>query len=146
MTNLCILHASVVHSAYDDRIFFRQAQTLAKHYKKTYVVGFKDSVQKISVDSSNVSIFQIRKQKIKKMCLEIYRLFIKTSPDVIHIHDPYLISTSYKYSIKNKIQIIYDVHENWPLLILTHSKQFFIKKYLHAGYVYFIEKYSRRKS
>ena len=141
MKNLSILHASVVHSPYDDRIFFRQAQTLAKIYKKVYIIGFDDGLEIVQNSNKNIFIIKIIKQKIKKMNLVIYNYFIKINPDIIHIHDPYLMPTTYQYKLKHNVKIIYDIHENWTLLTLILSKQFFVKKYLHAIYLAIIEKY-----
>ena len=141
MKNLTIVHASVVHSPYDDRIFFRQAQTLSDYYCKIHIIGFADEANRTPSNKSGVSITEIRKQKLNKMSLQAYRLFKKIKPNIIHIHDPYLIAWACKYKTKNNIHIIYDIHENWPLLALASSSKKNIKAFLRAFYIYCIEKY-----
>ena len=141
MKNLTIVHASVVHSPYDDRIFFRQAQTLSNYYCKIHIIGFADEASRTQSSNSRVSIIEIRKQKLKKMSLQAYRLFSKIKPNIVHIHDPYLIPWACRYKAKNNIQIIYDIHENWSLLALASYSNKFLQTFLRAFYIYCIEKY-----
>ena len=87
---VCLLTS--VHSAFDDRIFHKEAKTLAKRGYKVVLIAQHDKEETVA----GVRIIPLPKPKnrFERMTKVTWRLFIfalKEKASVYHFHDPELI-------------------------------------------------------
>ncbi|MHB8983812.1 MAG: glycosyltransferase family 4 protein [Carboxydocellales bacterium] len=113
-----VLIISSVHFWNDARIFYKEAISLAKHYRvKLHAVGdFQGLNQGVEVDC-----LPGRKNRLARV-INTVRLLIrglKFRPDVLHFHDPELIPIALLIKIITGCRVIYDVHEDFPAAILS---------------------------
>jgi len=114
---ICILTS--VHTAFDPRIFHKQAKTLAKAgYHVTLIAQHdKDEV----VEGINIIAMPIPRNRSWRM-LSTWRMFglaHQQKADVYHFHDPELLPAGLLLKLLTKKPVIYDVHEDYPGAILT---------------------------
>ncbi len=109
-----IVHITSVHSAFDSRILYRECRWLAgKGYEVFLIAPSSFSYKKVD----DVHILGVRKYGARsKRFLTWLHILIKVcglKPDLVHFHDPELlvIVPLLKMLNRNKIKIIYDVHE-----------------------------------
>ncbi|MBP2144644.1 glycosyltransferase involved in cell wall biosynthesis [Methanofollis sp. W23] len=109
---------TTVHAPFDDRIFHKEAKSLAKVYD---VVLIAPSDEVINTRIDGVRVITVKKPKDKLLHpLTLWRVFIaglKQDCDVYHCHEPssLLVATMLKFIRRKKI--IYDVHEYYPSII-----------------------------
>lgn len=115
-----VCHISTVHPYYDTRIFYKECRSLAKQgYKVYFIVSYEGKEREFE----GVKVIPISNSKNR-----FYRVFIKiwaalkkalrVKADLYHIHDPELIIVAVILRLFGK-KVIYDVHENVPMQILT---------------------------
>jgi len=134
---ICML--SSAHSAFDDRIFYREAKTLVKAGYKVYLI--------ISHDKDEI-IESIQMVSLSKRKSRIYRFFIKNwiilfkaikiNAIVHHFHDPDLIPIALLLKLIGK-KVVYDVHENVSLQILSAESIFLPIRKILSIIIKFIE-------
>jgi len=144
MRKICILTS--VHSAFDIRIFHKEAKTLsgigygivliAQHNKNEIV----DGVKIISLPKP-----KNRFDRIIFLTRKIYKLALGQKADIYHFHDPELVPWMIKLKKKTGAKIIYDIHEDY-------AKGVFYKEWIPKIFQKFIslffgyyEKLSSRK-
>jgi glycosyltransferase involved in cell wall biosynthesis len=116
---ICILTS--VHSAFDTRIFHKQAKTLAgAGYEVTLIAQHsKDEV----VNRIRIIALPKSRNRFWRMLgtWRVLRLAFKQKADVYHFHDPELLPTGVLLKLFRKGKIIYDVHENvkWDIITKT---------------------------
>jgi len=142
MTNNKICMLSSAHSAFDDRIFYREAKTLVKDGYKVYLI--------ISHDKDEI-IESIQMVSLSKRKSRIYRFFIKNwiilfkaikiNAMVYHFHDPDLIPIALLLKLMGK-KVIYDVHENVSLQVLSSESIFLPIRKILSIIIIFIESIS----
>ena len=102
------------HSPFDDRIFYHQAQALAKLYKVVIISG----TEAISRTVGHVSIVSVNLQNSdKKKKIEFFKQTLtQFNPELIICSEPLpiLAALNYKKTIQQKVKIIYDVTEWYP--------------------------------
>jgi len=102
------------HSPFDDRIFYHQAQALAKLYKIVIISG----TEAISRTVGHVSIVSVNLQNSdKKKKIEFFKQTLtQFNPELIICSEPLpiLAALNYKKTIQQKVKIIYDVTEWYP--------------------------------
>ncbi len=115
---VCIL--STVHSAFDDRIFHKQAKTLVKAgYDVTLIVQHdKDKV------IGGVKIIALHKPRNRFTRLfgltwRAFQLALRQHADIYHFHDPELLLWGWLLQKITHKPVIYDVHEYYADSILT---------------------------
>jgi glycosyltransferase involved in cell wall biosynthesis len=102
------------HSPFDDRIFYHQAQSLAKRFKVVIISSaetISETVGQISIVSDN-SYGSDKKKKI-----EFFKQSLtKFNPELIICSEPLpiLAARKYKNAVQQKVKIIYDVTEWYP--------------------------------
>jgi len=102
------------HSPFDDRIFYHQAQALAKRFKVVIISGTEPrsaTVGQISIVSDN-SYDSDKKKKI-----EFFKQTLaQFNPELVICSEPLpiLAALKYKKTVPQKVNIIYDVTEWYP--------------------------------
>jgi len=112
----CILTS--VHSAFDGRIFHKEAKTLAKAgYRVTLIAQHSrneivDGVKIIAPPKP-----RNRFSRIFGTTWRTFRLALKQKADIYHFHDPELIPAGVVLRVLGN-KVIYDVHEDVPQQIM----------------------------
>lgn len=137
-----IVHASINHSPTDDRILFREALSLNKRYENISIigVGHKEEIQ----FHDEIKLITILKNNLFNMIANIKTVIKNESPDILHIHDPFLLPIANKFQ-KSGVKIIYDVHENHYLTFKLFSKRKSFLKNIFASILRLLEKYYSKK-
>lgn len=127
-----ILILSSVHHLEDNRIFFKETESLKKITSNiTFAVQYPDSDL---TERDGVKIFPLRIQKsiIKRFFtihMDIYKLIKKERYDFIHFHDPELMLLMFYVKKKFKSKVIFDIHEN---IAESIKDKYWIPKYLSS--------------
>ena len=136
MKKICML--AVMHSAKDDRIFFKEGRSLLRHgYEVVFVHGVnsKGEIQDMSgnilngngkseIITDGIKNIGVPEPKgffqklLKKIFLgSFYRNFIKTAinenADIYHAHEPQSYYLALKIAKRTNAKVIYDAHESW---------------------------------
>lgn len=120
---LDILHITSAHPVWDTRIFVKEARTLAQAGYRVAVVGPGDHVGQSHQDG--VGLYTLPRPKGRagrffKIGPALYRFARKHRPRAVHLHDPDLLLVGY-WLHRRGIRVVYDVHEDFPLAILSRS-------------------------
>ncbi|GAB6074888.1 glycosyltransferase [Nautilia lithotrophica] len=126
-----IVHLTSVHQAKDNRILFKECQTLSKNGYSVKLVCADAKNEKIG----NVEIIGFPKHKsrinrmLKTSFLDMIKMCKKVDADLYHFHDPELIFVGLYLKLKGK-KVIYDIHENTSAAILSkeYIKNLWVKK------------------
>lgn len=122
---VCIL--TTVHSAFDVRIFHKEARSLAKAgYDVVLIAQHSRSETVEGVKIIPLSTPRNRFFRILGTTARALKLALEQKASVYHFHDPELIPIGLLLKILTKARIIYDVHEDM-------SKQILNKEWLPSG-------------
>ncbi len=113
---ICV--ATDVHPPDDQRIV-KEIRSLLKLGKICYIHPEK-GIENLKVEHYEIPKYYPRFKRILRGPKDIYKVAKEISPDFFHFHDPELIPTGVKLA-KQGIKVIYDVHENYPAVILTKN-------------------------
>ena len=107
---------TTVHPAFDARIFYKEAKSLARVHE---VVLIAPSEEEINKEVDNVRIITIKKPKSEKLLhpITMWRVFkvgFTQDCDVYHCHEPDSVFIGILLKILKRKKVIYDVHEYWP--------------------------------
>lgn len=125
-----VCHITTVHPLLDPRIFYKEVKTLDKEgYKVTIVAPYKkdgkvNDIEVLSLKKPKNRIFRILFSSRKA-----YKLALLLNADIYHFHDPEFLPFAAKLKKKTNAKIIYDIHENVSLQILTKD---WIPKFLRS--------------
>jgi len=136
-----ICHITTAHPRYDNRIFYKECQSLKSSYNVNLIVadGKGDEI------NSGINIIDVskgKKSRIKRFFVITYRAYKKALAldcDLYHFHDPEFLFYGLIIRHKGK-QVIYDVHEDLPKQILSKSYIHPILRRLVSRLVAIIEK------
>jgi glycosyltransferase involved in cell wall biosynthesis len=113
---VCML--SSVHSAFDVRIYEKEAKSLvAAGYEVAIVVPHEKDEEASNVQIKAVPRPQNRRRRMTRTIWEVYRRAEELGASVYHFHDPELIPVGLLLKLKGK-RVVYDVHEDLPRDIL----------------------------
>lgn len=117
---LHIVQLTTVHIANDTRIFFKECLSLGNFgYKVTLVAGAPDVNKLGNVRHLMLPPIQGRLRRMVIRPWHALRLVLAAKPDICHFHDPELIPLALFLKTFTRIKVIYDVHEDVPLQIMT---------------------------
>lgn len=109
--SVCILTS--VHSAFDTRIFHKEAKTLkSAGYSVSIVAQHRGNE---IVDDINIIAIPIARNRIERMILTTYRILrvaLRMKARVYHFHDPELLLVGFLLRLMGYV-VIYDVHEDY---------------------------------
>lgn len=138
MIRICMMTS--VHPPYDIRIFHKECRTLVSEgYEVVLIVPHS---QDEIVEGVKIKAVPIPKNRIRRILFtgwEIYCLALSEKADVYHIHDPELLPYAQLLRLK-KHKVIFDMHENLPLSIL--SKEWIVVKWrqFFSRFAYYVER------
>ena len=106
---VCILTS--VHPVFDDRIFHREAKTLAKAgYDVTLIAQHNKEEVVSGVKVVPLPKPRSRLERMTRVVWKLLRLALKEKADIYHFHDPELIPIGLVLKLFGK-KVTYDVHE-----------------------------------
>jgi len=114
---VCIL--TTAHSPFDERIFHKEARSLAEAgYEVVIVAPYERSEVKEEIRIHSVSPLSYRADRIWRL-KPLYRAALQENADIYHFHDPDLIPIGLLLSRKHRKPVVYDVHEYYGDSLLT---------------------------
>lgn len=118
MKKICFLTS--VHSAFDVRIFHKEAKTLVKAGYDVTLIAQHDKNEAVD----GIRIIPLPKPKnrferITRTACALFGLALRQKADVYHFHDPELIPVGLLLKLFTRTKVIYDVHEDVPQQILS---------------------------
>lgn len=115
---VCIL--TTVHPYNDQRIFFKEAHSLAKHFPVILIAPDESGWSK-TVD--NIPVVAVKRAKSKLLhFVTIWRVFIaglRTDCSVVHCHEPSSLLVSVLLKALQGKRIVYDSHEHYGALLAS---------------------------
>jgi len=115
---VCIL--TTVHPPFDTRIFHKQAKTLVEAGYDVTLIAQHDRDEVVE----GVQIIALPKPKnrlarILGLTWRAFWLALRQKAKVYHFHDPELVSVALMLKVLTRSRVVYDVHEDYPLQILS---------------------------
>lgn len=117
---ICIL--SSVHSAFDVRVFHKEARALARAgYDVTLIAQHNRDETVDGVKIIGLPKPRNRFQRMMCLTLKVFWLALKQRAEVYHFHPPELLPIGILLKLFTLKKVIYDVHEDWPHEIRTRE-------------------------
>lgn len=122
--NVKIAHITTVHYRYDVRIHYKYCKTLSKEkcFDVIQVVADGKGDQQINnlevLDLGNIKFGRLGRIIIGN--LKVLSFSLKNKMDLMHFHDPELMPAMVLLRLTGK-KLIFDMHENLPLQLLTKT-------------------------
>jgi len=114
-----VVHITSVHPSFDTRIFHKECKTLAANgYEVIFIVPSESDAVLGGVRIRAVSKPASRGERMTATVRNVYRAAMAEDADIYHFHDPELIPIGIWLKLKKKL-VVYDVHEDLPLAILS---------------------------
>lgn len=119
-----VVQLTSIHGPLDARIFHKHSKALAQAGYEVVIVAPKLSLTRDANEPrSGVGIKTVpratsRLQRLRSTIRNVYRMAVAEDADIYHFHDPELIPVGLLLKLHGK-RVIYDVHENLPLQVLT---------------------------
>jgi glycosyltransferase involved in cell wall biosynthesis len=120
-----IIHFTTVHSRVDDRIRFKQVASLSDNFQQKITLYVQDGLGDERDINHGYDIIDTgpRMGRVKRMTVGAWTMFNavrKARPDIAHFHDPELLPWSILLKFFG-IKVIYDVHEDYPQVVLHNT-------------------------
>ena len=119
-----LIHITTVHNRYDVRIQYKYCKTLSddKDFIVTQVVADGIGTEKLN-DLTILDLGKIKYGRLGRFVIgnfKILKFGLVNKMDLLHFHDPELLPSMIFLKFIGK-RIIFDMHENFPLQILTKT-------------------------
>lgn len=115
-----VYHLTNVHNPFDARIFYKQAQTLARAGYAVTVVGPGAEARCEEWAGVRVQTFPVARRGSQRFlnlwCL--LRVGLRADADYFHFHDPELLPVGAVLRLCGR-RVVYDVHEHFPLVVMV---------------------------
>ncbi len=114
-----ICHLTSVHRAFDNRIFHKEAKSLAKKNHDVSIIA--QHVREETEGGVRIIPLPCAKNRLDRMTRIVFALIrkaLREKPDVYHFHDPELVPAGLFLKLFTRAAVFYDVHEDYPKLIL----------------------------
>jgi glycosyltransferase involved in cell wall biosynthesis len=108
---VCIL--SSVHIALDNRVFYREAQSLVRNGYKVILVAVHDRVE-IKDGVQIIGLPKVSRWQRPRLWLNLYRRAVAAKADIYHFHDPELLLVTPWLRLRTGKPVVYDIHEAYP--------------------------------
>lgn len=116
-----VYHLTNVHNPFDARIFYKQAQTLARAGYAVTVVGPGPEAGCREWAGVRVQTLPVARGGSNQRFLNLWRLLrvgLSSDADYFHFHDPELLPVGAVLRLCGR-RVIYDVHEHFPLVVMV---------------------------
>ena len=122
MKTVCMI--SCCHSLLDDRIYKKEALTLARNGYRLIHIGYGENYKDFYTDDA-IRLIQIKKTKTEQFCFSaLFRAAQSDSADVYHLHDVELCRIAMKLKrLPHNPKIIYDAHEPFGTNLKDYWRQ-----------------------
>jgi glycosyltransferase involved in cell wall biosynthesis len=118
MRKVCLLTS--VHQAFDTRIFYKEARSLAETGYAVTVIGQHDVNEIVEgVQIIGLPRPRNRLQRMVGLTWRVFWLGLRERADIYHCHDPELLLVGILLRLLTRRRLVYDVHEDVPQQILT---------------------------
>ena len=117
---VCILTSS--HKAYDERIFYKEAKSIAGAGYEPVVIAPHPADE--ILDGIRIKAVPVGAGKLKRLLLTPFQILaaaVKEKADIYHFHDPELIPAGVILRLLGK-KVIYDSHEYYKLKIISMER------------------------
>lgn len=136
-----VAHITLGHNPTDDRIFYKEARSLAKNgYQVTIVAPDREEVKEID----GVQFVLIKGKSYWRNLFNAYRTALKIRADIYHLHEfellPFALWLKYKY----RRQVIYDAHESIFWLFMDFSRRNLFTRILSGFFAQSLEYFCMR--
>jgi len=134
-----IVLATVTHNVNDDRVFYREALSLKAIADQVFVVGVGEKGWRIDKDG----ITRIQRPFIgwRKTIADVQAVLDELNPDILHIHEPHLLSVAITFKKKKGISVIYDAHEDYAGIVKIFSHRNPLRRQIVAKLLSFWERW-----
>lgn len=114
-----MVHLTSVHGHQDTRIFHKECRSLAEAGHQVALIVPHD--RELTVDGVRIIGITRPRGRLSRMTLTLWRVWraaLAEQADAYHFHDPELIGVGLLLKLAGR-RVIYDVHEDVPLQILS---------------------------
>lgn len=114
-----VCHLTTAHTWNDPRIFYKQCSSIRD--KGIQVVFLAPNAPNKIIDGIEIKGVtwnrNSRLTRFFKVRNQLYKMAVSLNPDILHFHDPDFLPYALKLK-KKGIKVVYDIHENYPEVIL----------------------------
>jgi len=104
---------SSVHLALDNRVFYREARTLARAGYAVTLIAVHDH-DEVREGIKIRAIPQVPRRQRPLLWRRVAAMAMETQADIYHFHDPELLLVSPFLRLRTRRPTIYDIHEVYP--------------------------------
>lgn len=119
MRKFRIVHLTSVHSALDNRIYYRECLSLAEAGFLVTIIG--PHSEDIVTNHVQIKAIPAEHGRLARMTRAAWRVYVEAlrqDADIYHFHDPELIPAGLLLRAQGK-RVVYDIHEDLPKDILS---------------------------
>ncbi len=157
---VCLI--SSMHSLFDDRIYWKEALSLKEYGYDVYHLGVGENDKEITSDHG-IKLIMAGKKKYfdnpyidklfrilifrKSIYRKLFRIAADLKADVYHFHDLQINKIGLKLkNLPHKPKLIYDVHEDYPEMIMSYYPKKNLSWLIFKSYAYYIKLWELSKS
>lgn len=144
MKKICVI--TTVHSAFDVRIFHKEAKSLAAAgYRVSLIAPHSKNEVVENIEIIAMPIAKNRQSRFLFSGARAFKLALEQKADVYHFHDPEFLPWALLLKKKTNAKVIYDSHEDVPKQILSKEWIPRILRFPMSAFFNFFEKKITRK-